>query len=162
MVGRPVGLQAFGLRMLAVKNSTKRRPACAPRAAINAGTGFYVGDDFSRECLATVVDTSIGGVRVVCELERLVLERGRPGVLVSDNGCELTSAALLRWSIGRLDWHYIAPGKPVQNAFVESFNSRLRDECLNEHVFLRLAEARTTIEAWRDDYNHRRPRALAL
>ena len=82
---------------------------------------------------------------------------GFPAVIVSDNGCELTSTAVLRWSIGRLDWHYIAPGKPVQNAFVESFNSRLRDECLNEHVFLSLAEARTTIEAWRDDYNHRRP-----
>jgi putative transposase len=118
---------------------------------------FCVVDDFSRECLATVVDTSIGGVRVVRELERLVMERGGPKVIVSDNGCELTSMAVLRWSIGRLDWHYIAPGKPVQNAFVESFNSRLRDECLNEHVFLSLAEARTTIEAWRDDYNHRRP-----
>jgi putative transposase len=75
----------------------------------------------------------------------------------ANNGCELTSVAVLRWSIGRLDWHYIAPGKPVQNAFVESFNSRLRDECLNEHVFLSLAEARATIEAWRHDYNHRRP-----
>jgi putative transposase len=118
---------------------------------------FCVVDDFSRECLATVVDTSIGGVRVVRELERLVTERRGPSVIVSDNGCALTSVAVLRWSIGRLDWHYIAPGKPVQNAFVESFNSRLRDECLNEHVFLSLAEARTTIEAWRDDYNHRRP-----
>jgi putative transposase len=118
---------------------------------------FCVVDDFSRECLATVVYTSIGGVRVVRELERVVLERGLPGVIVSDNGCELTSTAVLRWSIGRLDWHYIAPGKPVQNAFVESFDSRLRDECLNEHVFLSLAEVRTTIEAWRDDYNHRRP-----
>jgi putative transposase len=78
-------------------------------------------------------------------------------VIVRDNGCELTSSAVLRWSLGRLDWHYIAPGKPVQNAFVESFNSRLRDECLNEHVFLSLAEARATIEAWRDDYNYRRP-----
>jgi hypothetical protein len=77
-----------------VKNSTKRRPACAPRAAINAGTGFYVVDDFSRECLPTVVDTSIGGMRVVCELERLVLERGRPGVLVSDN--ELSKKAMAR------------------------------------------------------------------
>ena len=114
-------------------------------------------DDFSRECLACVVDTSIGGVRVVRELERLVMERGAPRVIVSDNGCELTSTAVLRWSLGRLDWHYIAPGKPVQNAFVESFNSRLRDECLNEHVFLSLAEARATIETWRDDYNYRRP-----
>ena len=78
-------------------------------------------------------------------------------MIASDNGCELTSMAVLRWSIGRLDWHYIAPGKPVQNAFTESFNSRLRDECLNEHYFLSLAEVRGTIEAWRDDYNHRRP-----
>ncbi len=114
---------------------------------------FCLVDDFSRECLATVVDTSIGGVRVMRELERLVMEGGGPKVIVSDNGCELTSMAMLRWSIGRLDWHYIAPGKPVQNAFVESFNSRLRDECPNEHIFLSLAEARGTIEAWRDDYN---------
>jgi putative transposase len=72
-------------------------------------------------------------------------------------GTELTSCAVLRWATGRLDWHYIEPGKPVQNAFIESFNSRLRDECLNEHVFLTLAEARETIEAWRHDYNHLRP-----
>ena len=99
-------------------------------------------DDFSRECLATVVDTSLGGVRVVRELERLTTERAVPQVVVSDNGTELTSGAVLRWASGRLDWHYIQPGKPVQNAFIESFNSRLRDECLNEHVFLTLAEAR--------------------
>ena len=67
-----------------------------------------VVDDFSRECLACVVDTSIGGVRVVRELERLVIEREVPKVIVSDNGCELTSSAVLRWSLGRLDWHYIA------------------------------------------------------
>ena len=114
-------------------------------------------DDFSRECLATVVDTSLGGVRVVRELEWLATERAVPQVMVSDNGTELTSGAVLRWATGRLEWHYIEPGKPVQNAFVESFNSRLRDECLNEHVFLTLAEARETIEAWRHDYNHRRP-----
>ena len=116
-----------------------------------------VVDNFSRECLAAVVDTSLGGVRVVRELERLVTERGTPGVIVSDNGTELTSCAVLRWATGRLDWHYIEPGKPVQNAFIESFNSRLRDECLNEHVFLTLAEARATIDAWRQDYNHLRP-----
>jgi putative transposase len=114
-------------------------------------------DDFSRECLATVVDTSLGGVRVVRELERLVIERTVPQVVVSDNGTELTSGAVLRWATGRLAWHYIEPGKPVQNAFIESFNSRLRDECLNEHLFLTLAEARQTIEAWRHDYNHLRP-----
>jgi putative transposase len=116
-----------------------------------------VVDNFSRECLAAVVDTSLGGVRVVRELERLVSERGTPEVIVSDNGTELTSCAVLRWATGRLDWHYIEPGKPIQNAFIESFNSRLRDECLNEHVFLSLAEARETIEAWRHDYNHLRP-----
>ena len=114
-------------------------------------------DDFSRECLATVVDTSLGGVRVVRELETLGFERSTPRVIVSDNGTELTSCAVLRWATGRLDWHYIEPGKPVQNAFIESFNSKLRDECLNEHVFLNLAEARETIEAWRYDYNHMRP-----
>lgn len=116
-----------------------------------------VVDNFSRECLAAVVDTSLGGVRVVRELERLVSERGTPEVIVSDNGTELTSCAVLRWATGRLGWHYIEPGKPVQNAFIESFNSKLRDECLNEHVFLTLAEARQTIEAWRHDYNHLRP-----
>ena len=115
-----------------------------------------VVDDFSRECLATVVDTSLGGVRVVRELERLGLS-AHSQVIVSDNGTELTSCAVLRWATGRLDWHYIEPGKPVQNAFIESFNSRLRDECLNEHVLLTLAEARETIEAWRHDYNHLRP-----
>ena len=101
-----------------------------------------VVDDFSRECLATVVDTSLGGVRVVRELERLATQRAAPQVVVSDNGTELTSGAVLRWATGRLAWHYIEPGKPVQNAFVESFNSKLRDECLNEHVFLSLKEAR--------------------
>jgi putative transposase len=101
-------------------------------------------------------------VRVVRELEHLVMERGPPRVIVSDNGRELASCAVLRWSLRRLDWHYIAPGKPVQNAFVGSFNSRLRDECLNEHVFLSLAQARVTIDAWRDEYNYRaRTRASA-
>jgi putative transposase len=72
-------------------------------------------------------------------------------------GTELTSGAVLRWATGRVAWHYIEPGKPVQNAFIESFNSRLRDECLNEHVFLSLIEARRTIAAWRYDYNYLRP-----
>jgi putative transposase len=116
-----------------------------------------VVDDFSRECLATVVDTSLSGVRVVRELDRLTLERATPKTIVSDNGTELTSVAVLRWAIDRVQWHYIQPGKPIQNAFIESFNSKLRDECLNEHAFLSLAEARAIIEEWRDDYNHLRP-----
>jgi putative transposase len=114
-------------------------------------------DDFSRECLATVVDTSLSGVRVVRELDRLILERATPTTIVSDNGTELTSAVVLQWVPGRVNWRYIQPGKPVQNAFVESFNSRLRDECLNEHVFISLAEAREIIETWRCDYNCCRP-----
>ena len=76
-------------------------------------------DDFSHECLATVVDTSLSGVRVVRELERLVQERGTPRTIVSDNGSELTSVAVLRWAAEHVAWHYIQPGKPVQNAFVE-------------------------------------------
>src|ERR1700722_11845595 len=91
-----------------------------------------VVDDFSRECLATVVDTSLGGVRVVRELERLATERAMPQEVVSDNGTELTSGAVLRWATGRLAWHYIEPGKPVQNAFVESYMdpARAQGQCL--------------------------------
>jgi transposase InsO family protein len=114
-------------------------------------------DDFSRECLATVVDTSLSGVRVVRELDRITLERSTPKVMVSDNGTELTSMAVLRWTTDRVGWHYIQPSKPVQNAFIESFNSKLRDECLNQQVFISLAEAREIIAAWRHDYNQFRP-----
>ena len=88
-------------------------------------------DDFSREALATVADISLSGARMTRELDALIRRRGKPGMIVSDNGTEMTSHAVLRWcqDIG-IDWHYIAPGKPTQNAFVESFNGRLRDECL--------------------------------
>jgi putative transposase len=98
-------------------------------------------DDFTREALALVVDSSIGGRRVVRELDALIARRGRPAMIVSDNGTELTSRAVLAWTnrTGTL-WHYIAPGKPTQNAFVESFIGRFRDECLNEEVFAGLAE----------------------
>ena len=117
-----------------------------------------VVDDFTREALALVVDTSIGGARVVRELDALIARRGRPAMIVSDNGTELTSRAVLEWTNrSGLEWHYIAPGKPTQNAFVESFNGRFRDECLNEEVFTSLAEARSVIERWRQDYNEVRP-----
>ena len=79
-------------------------------------------------------------------------------MIVSDNGTELTSNAVLAWSEeARIEWHYIAPGKPMQNAFIESFNGRLRDECLNEHLFHGLRDARRIIETWRADYNSARP-----
>jgi putative transposase len=115
-------------------------------------------DDFTREALALVVDTSIGGRRLARELDILVARRGKPAVIVSDNGTEMTSRAILEWTNRTgLAWHYIAPGKPQQNGFVESFIGRLRDECLNEEVFAGLAEARAVIERWRLDYNLVRP-----
>ncbi|GEO83055.1 transposase [Pararhodospirillum oryzae] len=115
-------------------------------------------DDFSRECLAMVADTSISGQRVARELDWIAERRGYPCLIVSDNGSELTSNAILKWQEDRhVEWHYIAPGKPMQNGFVESFNGRLRDECLNEHVFGSLRHARSLIAAWRDDYNSNRP-----
>lgn len=115
-------------------------------------------DDFSRECLATVVDNSLSGERVARELDAIAERRGYPCMIVSDNGTELTSNAMLSWQEERqVEWHYIAPGKPMQNGFVESFNGRLRDECLNEHLFRGYRDARERIEEWRIDYNINRP-----
>lgn len=117
-----------------------------------------VVDDFSRECLALVADTSLSGARVARELTNLLGQRGKPHTVVSDNGTELTSSAILRWSQERrVEWHYIAPGKPMQNGFVESFNGRMRDEFLNETLFRNLAHARDLIAAWVTDYNTERP-----
>ncbi len=115
-------------------------------------------DDFAREALTILVDTSISGTRVARELSRLIEARSKPDMIVSDNGTELTSHAILKWAKKTgVEWHYIAPGKPTQNAFVESFNGRFRDECLNEHLFDSLSHARSLIEAWRVDYNTVRP-----
>lgn len=115
-------------------------------------------DVFTREALALEVDTSLPGSRVVRVLDRLLGERGRPAQLVLDNGPELISRALEQWSHQHaVTLHFIDPGKPIQNAHCESFHSRLRDECLNEHWFLGLSEARRLVEAWRQDYNQARP-----
>ena len=117
-----------------------------------------VVDDFTRENLALVADTSLSGQRVTRELDQIIAERGMPGTIVSDNGTEFTSMAILKWVQNTgIDWHYIAPGKPTQNAFIESFNGKLRDECLNETLFSSLADAKETLEAWQEDYNHHRP-----
>jgi putative transposase len=117
-----------------------------------------VVDGFSRECLALVADTSLSGVPVAGELDTVIARRGRPLVCVSDNGTELTGNAILKWSQERqVEWHYIAPGRPQQNAFMESFNGRLRDECLNEILFTSLAYARVVLARWQTDYNHVRP-----
>ncbi len=119
---------------------------------------FNVVDDFTRECLAIEVDHSLGGKRVIRVLEQLRAERGQPDILLSDNGSEFTGNDMDKWTYVRKQKHqFIEPGKPFQNCFVESFNGRFRDECLNEHWFLGLQHARDIIEEWRLDYNQNRP-----
>jgi transposase InsO family protein len=115
-------------------------------------------DDVTRECLAAIPDTSISGKRVARELTRLVGARGKPKMIVSDNGTEFTSNAILSWAKGHaVDWHYIAPGRPMQNGYIESFNGRMRDELLNESLFVDLDQARRLIDDWVTDYNTARP-----
>jgi putative transposase len=112
-------------------------------------------DDFTRECLAAVADISISGVRLARELDALIVWRGPPRLIGSDHGPEMTSRAVLR-RVNRsgVAWRQIAPGKPQQNAFLESFTGRLRDEFVNEQVFDSLGHARRLLAAWRQDYNH--------
>lgn len=165
---------------LAVKRRRGRKRATGTRAPIDAperpnerwsldflsdvfepGRRFRilaVIDDCTRECLGLIADTSISGVRVARELDALIRIYGKPETIVSDNGTELTSRAMLEWqnSTG-VHWHYIAPGKPTQNALIESFNGRLRDELLNEEVFVSLADVRRKLARWRYDYNTVRP-----
>ena len=129
--------------------------------ALSSGRRFRmlnIVDDYTREAVAIEVDTSLGGLRVARVLEELKMQRGLPGQIRSDNGPEFTSRALDQWAYEHgIRWHYIQPGRPMENGYVESFNGRLRDECLNENWFADLAEARETIEAWRQDYNQCRP-----
>jgi putative transposase len=127
--------------------------ACGRRFRI-----LNIVDDVTRECLAAIPDTSISGRRVARELTALIKRRGKPGMIVSDNGTEFTSNAMFAWAHdNRVVWHFIAPGKPMQNGFCESFNGRMRDELLNESLFLGLDHARSRIANWIDDYNQRRP-----
>lgn len=117
-----------------------------------------VVDDYSRECIGQIVDTSITGERVSRLLDQVLLDRSRPEAIVTDNGPEFTSKAMHLWSQrSGVTLRFIQPGKPIQNALVESFNGKFRDACLNEHWFLDLADARRTIEAWRVHYNTVRP-----
>jgi putative transposase len=119
---------------------------------------FNIVDDVTKECLRAIPDTSISGRRVARELTTIVARRGEPGSIVSDNGTEFTCNAMLAWCKETgIDWHFIAPGKPIQNAFVESFNGRMRDELLNETLFLDLDDARSKIAKWVADYNGERP-----
>jgi putative transposase len=132
----------------------KRRARCR---AIGTRRPILV-DDVTRECLAAVPDTSISGKRVARELTMIVGVRGKPQMIVSDNGTEFTSNAMLMWAKDHdVNWHYIAPGRPMQNGYIESFNGRMRDELLNESLFIDLDQARWLIAAWVADYNTARP-----
>jgi putative transposase len=115
-------------------------------------------DDYTRECPAIKVDTSLGGKRVVAVLERLAETRGLPEVITIDNGPEFAGHSLDEWAYRKgIKLNFIRPGKPIENAYAESFNGRLRDECLNTNWFLNLSHARNVIEEWRKDYNEVRP-----
>ena len=114
-------------------------------------------DLYSKEVSVIEVDVSIGGTRVCRILDRLFATRPLPDTLILDNGPEFAGTALDAWAVQHgVHLHFIQPGKPVQNAFIESFNGKFRDECLNEHWFLTLQEAQLVIEAWRREYNEER------
>jgi putative transposase len=115
-------------------------------------------DDHTRENPGIEVDTSINGVRVTHVLDRIAVFRGYPKMIVVDNGPEFAGRALDEWAYrNKVELHFIEPGKPVENCYIESFNGKFRDECLNEHWFTRMELAREIIEAWRVDYNEVRP-----
>lgn len=115
-------------------------------------------DVYTRQCLKLVVDTSLSSKRVIMALEEVIEELGPPEEIVSDNGTEFTANAIMQWCRQKkLSWRYIEPGKPYQNGSIESFNGKLRDECLNENWFLSLKDAKMLIENWKEEYNSERP-----
>ena len=112
-------------------------------------------DEHTRECLGGMVERSITGEDLIAELDRLAAQRGTyPAVLRCDNGPELACSAMADWAAGQVGLHFIPPGEPWRNGYVESFNSRIRDECLNINSFWSLAHARVIISDWKHDYNH--------
>ncbi len=117
-----------------------------------------IEDAYTREMLAIEVDTSLPALRVVRVLDKLRLERGLPVRIVIDHGTEFTSKTLDQWAYeNKVTLHFITPGRPMENGYIESFHGKFREECLNEHWFLTLDDARETIENWRMDYNQVRP-----
>jgi putative transposase len=117
-----------------------------------------VVDDYTRECPAIEVDTSLPGLRVAHVLEKIAVMRGLPRTITVDNGPEFAGKALNAWAYqAGVTLSFIRPGKPVENAYIESFNGKFRDECLNEHWILSLRQAKSLIEAWRIEYNTERP-----
>lgn len=156
------------------KLAARAKPTLLPAAAPNERWGmdfmedslawgrkfrtFNVLDEQPRECLAIEVDTSLPATRVTRVLDRLVGERGAPKELTIDNGPEYTSVTLEAWADRhQVVLHFNRPGKPTDNPFIESFNGKFRDECLNENWFLSVADARRIIERWRREYNEERP-----
>lgn len=113
-------------------------------------------DEHTRECLTNLVGRSVTADVLVDELDHLAMQRGYPAVLRCDNGPELACEAMAEWAGERVGLSFIPPGEPWRNGYVESFNSRVRDECLNINIFWSLAQARVAITDWKDDYNHRR------
>lgn len=155
--------RALGTRapLLLPSRANERSSLDFASAALADGRRFRVlaiVTDFTRECLALVADTSLTGARVARELDCLIAVRGKPATIVSDT--ELTATAMLRWQQDTdIAWHYTQPGKPIQNAFVESFNGRLREVLLNEAAFRSLGHTRELTAEWRQDYNACRPNA---
>ncbi len=170
----------YRLEQLAVRKRPRKRLAAAARVplvvpnrpngrwsmdfmadALHTGRRFRtlnILDDFTREALAMHVDTSIRGIRVVEVLDGLRTTRGLPAVVVTDNGPEFISKAVDAWMYEHgVDHQFIEPGKPQQNGYVESFNGKVRDECLNQHCFATLAQARQIIDEYQRDYNEERP-----
>ena len=164
---------------LALRRRRRKKAAAVPRSALPRPTrpGLCYAIDFVHDRLVTgrrfkcltmtdpcskevpviEVDVSIGGARVCRVLDRLFLTRPLPEALILDNGPEFAGTALDAWAAQQgVALHFIQPGKPVQNAFIESFNGKFRDECLNEHWFVTLQEAQLVIEAWRREYNEER------
>lgn len=165
---------------LAVRRKKRKRIALLARTPLPVGTGpnqrwsmdfmwdqladgrsfrtLNIVDDFTRESLAIEVDVSLSGQRVARVLDQLSQTRGLPQSIVVDNGPEFTGQVLDAWAYQhRVNLSFITPGKPSQNGYAESFNGKFRDECLNQHWFLNLRDARRKIESWRQDYNQVRP-----
>jgi putative transposase len=179
-VGRTRFERIYREEGLQVRRRRRRRTAAAARVALPspnhpdgvwsmdfvhdaiAGRGRFraltIVDDFTKECLAIEVDTSLPGTRVARVLDRLLVERNKPAAITVDNGPEFAGQTLDQWAyLNGISLQFIRPGKPTENAYIESFNGRLRDECLNEEVFIDLTDADRTIQRWRNDYNYHRP-----
>ena len=170
----------YGQEGLAVRTKPRKRLASRSRVPLPAATEanerwsmdfvstrlsdgrwfrtLTVIDLYTRECLALCADRSLTGLKVAEALNRVLRQRPAPQSITVDNGTEFVSRAMDTWAYAHeIKLEFIRPGKPVENAFIESFNGRLRDECLNSHMFLSVADAQHQLEAWRDDYNRVRP-----